>query len=341
MNKGYKYDNLLLKNIYTQKDIQKMYKKLKDEHNVSVYINNYPLSKYRGKYYTYISNMCIGYDEELQVYTNITDYYVDDVRFKCSKLDLLNPVEQFYSDEDFDSKYNKILEENEISKPNSETKKIIMRKLLCKYKNCDLHPIDNLLNIIKIFRPKKMLDMCAGWGDRLFASIIYGKTDYIGVDPNSELASRYEQIIKDFASDEHIYKVISEPFELCDLKPYIADGELFDLMLSSPPYFISEKYSDEPTQALNYKSIDTWFQKFMYPSIDKIHEVLKDYGYMCIIINDTDIIVDGNKVRIELVDKIIDYAIKKNFRLMNIFKTDVRGSIQPLLVFIKKGKPKK
>jgi tRNA1(Val) A37 N6-methylase TrmN6 len=340
MNKAYKYEDLLLSKIYNQKDIKKFYEKIRDGHNIVVYMSDKPIRKYNGKYKGYISNMCVGYDEDLQAYTNITDYYVDDVRFECSKLDLPNPVQQFYSDKEFDSKYEKLLEKYNIINPDTLIKKIFMRKMLTKYKNCDLHPIDNLLNIIKIFRPTKMLDMCAGWGDRLFASIIYGKTDYIGVDPNSKLAPRYEKIIDDFANSEHIYKVISEPFESCDLEQYISNGQLFDFMLSSPPYFISEKYSNEPTQALNYKTVDSWFKNFMYPSIDKIHSVLKDYGYMCMIINDTDIIVNNKRVRIELIDKIIDYSIKKNFRLMNIFKTDIRGSIQPLLVFIKKTKPR-
>ncbi len=336
MNKNYKYDDLLLKNIYKFKDIKSFYKKLKDEHNIMIYMCDRPLSKYRGKFFPFISNLCFGFDENLKPYTVITDYYVDDVRFKCSKLNVPNPIEQFYADVDFDSKYIDVLEKYDIKKPNKETKKIIIRKLLTKYKNCDLHPIDNLLNIIKVFKPKKMLDMCAGWGDRLIAATIYGETDYIGVDPNSELKSRYKQIIDDFGSKDHKYEIISEPFEKCNLKPYVTECDLFDLMLSSPPYFISEKYSDEPTQSLNYKTIDSWFEKFMYPSIDKIYSVLRDYGYMCLIINDTDIIVNGEKVRVELIDKIIQYALKKNFRLMNIFKTDIRGSIQPLLVFLKK-----
>jgi tRNA1(Val) A37 N6-methylase TrmN6 len=335
MNKNYKYDNLLLKNIYTKKNITEFYKKLKDNHKLIIYINNAKISRYYGIYKNFINNLCIGYDEDLQNYTNITDYYVDDVRFECYRLGFKNPIDAFYNDNNFKEKYDEIIQKYSIKTINKKINQIIMRKVLSKYKCCDLHPIDNLLNILKIFKPTKILDMCAGWGDRLFAALLYGKADYIGVDPNSKLKSRYKQIINDFGNNEHIYKVITEPFEKCDLSEYIINDELFDIMLSSPPYYICEQYSKECTQSLNYKTINNWFINFMYPSIDKIYVVLKDNGYMLMIINDVDIIINNKKIRINIVDKIIDYAIKKKFRLMTILKVDIRNCIQPLLVFIK------
>ena len=128
MNVNYKKENLFLKNILDSKDIKKYYSKLKDEHELIIYMCSKPVSKYRGNFYSYISNMCIGYDESLKTCNNITDYYVDDVRFLCSKLDLLNPIEQFYADKDFDSKFNNIIQQYNIVKPDKLTNKIIMRK---------------------------------------------------------------------------------------------------------------------------------------------------------------------------------------------------------------------
>ncbi len=130
MNLDYKKENLFLKNIFDVKDIKKYYKKLKDEHHIIIYMCNKPISKYKGKFFSYVSNMCIGYDDSLQIYTNITDYYVDDVRFLCSKLNLPNPIEQFYSDTDFESKYNEVIQEYNIKNPDESTNKIIMRKIL-------------------------------------------------------------------------------------------------------------------------------------------------------------------------------------------------------------------
>ena len=55
----------------------------------------------------------------------------------------------------------------------------------------------NIVTMIKKFEAKKVLDFCAGWGDRLVGAMACD-VEYVGVDPNTKLHESYEQIIEFF-----------------------------------------------------------------------------------------------------------------------------------------------
>ena len=79
--------------------------------------------------------------------------------------------------------------------------------------------------------------------------------------------------------DVTIYKLGSE-----DYKP---KKESLDLCFTSPPYFNTEKYSDEDTQSyIRYQDIDSWNKNFLHKALGKMIPTLKEGGILAINIAD-------------------------------------------------------
>jgi hypothetical protein len=56
---------------------------------------------------------------------------------------------------------------------------------------------------------------------------------------------------------------------------------------------------------------------------------------MLLIINDLFLYENGSLIKVELIDKIINYAVKKKFKFMGMIKLNINSSIQPLIMFQK------
>jgi len=90
--------------------------------------------------------------------------------------------------------------------------------------------------VYDIFKPKVILDMSSGWGDRLIAAIAYSQTvdytvKYFGYDPNTSLTQGYKDIIDTLAGDNREnFGVKTAPFETADLS-YIKED--IDLILEN------------------------------------------------------------------------------------------------------------
>ena len=60
------------------------------------------------------------------------------------------------------------------------------------------------------------------------------------------------------------YKIENIPFEDSDI------ARMYDIALTSPPYYDTEIYSQEQTNSCNrYSTFDDWISKFYYPMIEK------------------------------------------------------------------------
>ena len=130
-----------------------------------------------------------------------------------------------------------------------------------------------------------VLDISAGWGDRLISAIACDVANYVACDPNTTLASGHREIIERFVTDRRErFKIIYEPFETATLP----SGIEYDLVFTSPPFFDLEIYSDETTQSVaTYNSANNWLVNFLFKSLEKAWGVLKVGGTMAIHITDT------------------------------------------------------
>lgn len=127
-----------------------------------------------------------------------------------------------------------------------------------------------------------ILDMSAGWGDRLITAISMN-AKYIGFDPNIKLKDGHDRIIKLFGNSTD-HRIRYEPFESANLEDF---HHKVDIVFTSPPFFDLEVYSDDSTQSINrYPNSRDWVNNFLIKSLDKSWDTLKDGGYLILHISD-------------------------------------------------------
>ena len=127
-------------------------------------------------------------------------------------------------------------------------------------------------------------DMSCGWGGRLIAALASNTiTHYIGTEPASLTYNGLLQIKKDFM---HLSKKID--IYMKGSENFIPKSESLDLCFTSPPYFDTEKYSDEPTQSyIKFPTPDSWVDGFLVNTMKNCYFGLKNGGHMILNIANT------------------------------------------------------
>lgn len=123
---------------------------------------------------------------------------------------------------------------------------------------------------------KNVLDPCAGWGGRMLGSVSNG-CNYYAFEPNVETYTNLIQLSK-------FLNIESKVYIFCDdarnMDKYCLPE--FDCILTSPPYFDLEIYSDENTQSIhNVESYREWVNKFLQPIIQYSTSLLVNDGISC------------------------------------------------------------
>jgi len=199
----------------------------------------------------------------------LTDLFTETVRVKCRFGNKESPLNYFQKNK------KQLLEK---TKDPFELREIIYRET----KLCNNFKISVALSVLKLFKPKKWLDISAGWGDRLLAAIFYNVDTYFSVDPNIELHPGYKKIIETFVSKKkrNNFIIMPEGFE----KVKIPSND-FDIVFSSPPFFDLEKYSEFKNNSLSkYKNAESWYKNFLLVVLEKAYLHLKVGGHMVLYI---------------------------------------------------------
>ena len=126
-------------------------------------------------------------------------------------------------------------------------------------------------------------DMCAGWGGRLLGALSSNRVKkYIGTEPSTKTFEGLNKIKEEFSylgKEVELHCLGSEVF-----KP----TEQVDLCFTSPPYFDTEKYADEPTQSyIKFPTGDKWMNEFIRKTMENCYYGLKKNCYMLINIANT------------------------------------------------------
>ena len=187
---------------------------------------------------------------------------------------------------------------------------------------------------------KKTLDISMGWGDRLAGFYASKMNHYVGFDPNPTVFEVYKIQCKDYelllTGEEPIIEsftvtvdgLVYNAFRCVgksgkEVYAYNAPAEkmlsivrsnTFDCIFTSPPYFSTEKYSeDSPDNQswFNYPEYDNWWSNFLQPVMTACYESLSDDGIM--MINIMDPTIDGT--RYKTCDQLVDHikSIGGNF----------------------------
>jgi hypothetical protein len=146
--------------------------------------------------------------------------------------------------------------------------------------------------IYEYFGAARILDPCAGWGDRMTGALSSTCVKrYVGFDPNARLVPGYVQIQADFkntlTSDERncvtfdgacSCEIYSLPFETGAER---LGDERFEFAFTSPPFFDYEDYSDENP---SYKN---WYKEFYEPLFSITEQHLIPGAFFAVHIDDT------------------------------------------------------
>lgn len=175
-------------------------------------------------------------------------------------------------------------------------------------------------------------DMSMGWGGRLLGFHASRARLYIGCEPSTKTIQGLRSLQKDLQTcTEKDALLIQSGSECVDLKDY---NGLIDFAFTSPPYFDTEKYSDEPTQSyIAFPSLDKWVQGFLRPTIERSYKALRPAGVFAMNYS------NDKRVTAEIVD----ISVSLGLTLEGIFKYELSSiagngaKYEPIFVFRKGG----
>jgi len=131
-------------------------------------------------------------------------------------------------------------------------------------------------SIVKELDCKTVFDPCIGWGGRMIGTTCLGKDyHYTGCEPFTKTFMGLEKMTKDIGLENQV-TLYNSPVE--DILPQLPE-KIFDMCLTSPPYYDLEVYSHEETQSVkNYQTYDEWLTKFIKPIIDFVCNHVTKYS---------------------------------------------------------------
>ncbi len=133
------------------------------------------------------------------------------------------------------------------------------------------------MEVYSRYKPTSVLDFCAGWGGRLVGACALNIDRYTGIDINTNLKPCYDEMTQ-FLNKKSTTK-ISMHFVSAALVDYSQLN--YDMVLTSPPYYAIEKYSNNET----YKSKSDMDELFYKPIITNTYKHLSTGGHYCLNIN--------------------------------------------------------
>jgi hypothetical protein len=132
-----------------------------------------------------------------------------------------------------------------------------------------------------------VLDPCAGYGGRLLGSLLSKASPrYLGWEPSTETLNGLHKLYR------WIYAYLPQLEGKAELHHQPAEEGSFplasvDMVLTSPPYWKREHYSDEDTQsASRYPTYHGWLHGFWRPVVKKSIEALRPGGWLILNVDD-------------------------------------------------------
>lgn len=173
-------------------------------------------------------------------------------------------------------------------------------------------------------------DMSCGFGGRLLGAFLSENVKtYIGTDPSTPTYNGLCEITKDFN-----YLNINVELHKKGSEEFIPNTEV-DLCFTSPPYFNTEKYTDESTQSyISYDNVNSWNENFLRKTIINCKKALKDKGHL--ILNVANVITHKT-----LEEDTVKIAQEEGFKLEKTLKMQLssitKGGFkhEPIFVFKK------
>lgn len=134
------------------------------------------------------------------------------------------------------------------------------------------------MEIYTKYKPSSVLDFTCGWGGRLVGACALNIPNYIGIDINTNLINPYLEMKSFFnnisETNVDIFFENAAKFDYSTIK--------YDMVLTSPPYYFLEKYSNNETYN---NSKNEMKNKFYIPVFSNTYKYLQEGGHYCLNIN--------------------------------------------------------
>lgn len=137
-------------------------------------------------------------------------------------------------------------------------------------------PSEAVRILCKLKPTQGILDFSSGWGGRCLAAMAYN-IPYYGCDANKELKSAYNSLIKFCEVPKSMVHMTFKPSETLDVSQ-ITNGQPYDLVFTSPPYFTLEKYRGMPA----YEGREGFLRDFLEVVVERAWNGLSKGGHMAI-----------------------------------------------------------
>lgn len=166
----------------------------------------------------------------------------------------------------------------------------------------------------------KVLDPCAGWGGRLVGFLASDATEYDGTDA-SPYQCEGDKLIYDTFQDvtqgEKQVSITCSPFEKRTLR-----NAYFDMAITSPPYFDTEKYIGGEQSRETSANYEQWRDTFYRVLIEKTFAALKIGGIFCLQVGSQryPLLDDGIKIAEETLFDVLE--VRPTEMVNNQTKTD-------------------
>jgi len=136
------------------------------------------------------------------------------------------------------------------------------------------HP-SNAAIVYDTFKPKHIVDFSSGWGDRCVAAMALD-IDYTGIDANHTLKPHYQKMIQFYS--KHSTSKVKMHFQRSETFDFSKIPKPYDMIMTSPPFFILEQYNKMPV----YDQFNNWIRIFLNPVVSKAWKHMKRGGHMCL-----------------------------------------------------------
>lgn len=166
----------------------------------------------------------------------------------------------------------------------------------------------------------KVIDPCAGWGGRLVGFLASDATEYDGTDA-SPYQCEGDKLIYDTFQDvtqgEKQVSITCSPFEKRTLR-----NAYFDMAITSPPYFDTEKYIGGEQSRETSSNYEQWRDTFYRVLIEKTFAALKVGGIFCLQVGSQryPLLNDGIKIAEETLFEVLE--VRPTEMVNNQTKTD-------------------
>jgi hypothetical protein len=184
--------------------------------------------------------------------------------------------------------------------------------------------------IYEYFGGGTVYDMSSGYGGRMLGAYLSDKVKkYIGVDPCKETFDGLNLLKNDLNYKNcELYNIGSENF--------LPEENSLDLCFTSPPYFDTERYSNEDTQSWKkYPTKDLWLNDFLFTTVKNCIHGLKSGGHIAINISNVKSYPNLQTDFMDMMNRFheIDYKETLMYTLSAINKGGFK--FEPIYVFTK------